>query len=1209
MKQFFRFFSLLALAAVTSLNVMAADWNIPLPQASQLVPGDTFAIRNVGMQCFIHSGEAYGTQATVNKDGDAALANGAFYWVCPKVETDDTFGEAYTLYDNSKGNATDCIWRQPADGNVGTGIKGCFVDAKKAIAFNQRAWTIKEVSTNKYTIQTPATVSEENNVSSPDLLYVEGEFLGVQTDHPSTWAESNAEGVTYGLYYDVVYADAPANCQWEFVPKAAVDIYKAKVTLADLIDQAAEHGIDVTSETALVNNPDATLEELQAAKAGLEKKMKDFDQYSFPEDITAGHIITPNPYQGNSTGWTVTDGDGKEASIGSSSQHGDYWIGEFWNAAGYKLAQKVNLPAGVYMLRAIALTRTDMKSSLAAGDAKVILAQVSKDEVNSRGGASIWFNAGNGVNEVTWIQAEDGDVEISITSDETTGDHWTVWSVFSLFDRGNSLTSYQKALADFVSNEWQPEFENATYTEDYFNAVDAAYAAADATPATSEEAIAAYKGITSALAALRQNVSLYNKLQEMVDEEGDIYEKYDGSMMTFDAFADVWYEAVSIFQDYDFTKTNEYLSDLISRYNEARDKLIEEISFNPTPGNTVDVLVNPGFKNATGTQSSFEGWTVNSSSSFQNNAGAVPVIEQWNSSSAMGTIDVYQNVYIPHAGAYQLRTKGWYRSTTDKAAHDKTEGYQEVNTYLYAAASSYKFHDIYEHPYTAEEKELYFPNGNQFEADGNIYPNNCTGANELFNNKEVTWYDMTADFLSYGDSIMLGVRGDNIPGYGWLIWDDMEVVYLGDDVATMQPIAQYAADDAKKYLEGIMSAKTLAALEACINGIENAASSEELLNAYKNIGQAVENAKASVKLYDRLMKANEKLGDDILKYSKSASDEALKAAEDLMAEMEAAINDGTIDDENVEAAIQRIIEADNALKMPKDIMSATDDDQKDLTGLIQNPTYFDEYNMVKTYEGWTDPDGLFSAQENPVIPVKDEIGFAEGWNTSFDLYQEITGLPEGTYRVCVNGLYRQVSTAAAAKTFQYHYAEAAGKLDLLNADAKKDVMETVERAKFYANGDSASFAPWIFIEDNADFQAVFKLGTDGDYYEYQDSITTPGTVEFYYYPNNREAAYNRVVQGYYDNELYCYVAADGKLRIGACNKSAESADWVPFTNWRLYYLGQESAHESTTGIRENDLTPAAIEAVYSIDGRRLNGLQKGLNIVIRNGKSSKVLVK
>ncbi|MCR5130117.1 MAG: hypothetical protein K6C10_01480 [Prevotella sp.] len=1208
MKRILRISALLLLAVFVGTSAKAAEWNIPEPQPSAMVPGDTFAIRNVGMQMFIYSGEAWGTQATVNSIGQEALAKGQYYLVSPVLENDETFGDAYTLYDNSKGNATDCIWRQPNDSRMGTGIKGCFVDATSEKAFSSRAWVINEVSTNKYTFQVPATCTEANNISA-DLAYVEGEFLGVQVDHPSTFAADNSEGVTYGLYYDVIYADAPENCQWEFINKKDIDIYAAKVKLAALIDEASELGLDVTAATALVNDPSATLEDLKAAYEELETLMQELDKYNHPAEITDGYIITPNPYQGNSTGWTVTDGDGQPADIGSSSKHGDYWIGEFWNAAGYKMAQTITLPAGVYMLRAIALTRTDMKSTLAAGEAKTILAQATSGEANSRAAAATWFESGNGVNEVTWIQAEEGDVEISITSDDTTGDHWTVWRNFSLFDRGNTVSSYQNAIADFISVEWQSEFTDAIFTEDYYHAVEDAYTAAETAPTTAEEALAQYNAITNALKELRENVSLYKKLQTMVDEEGDVYEKYDGSMMSFDAFAEVWYEAMSIYQDYDYTKTNEYLADLIERYNEAREALLEEINFNPTPGAAVDVLVNPGFKNGTGTQSSFEGWTVNSSSSFQNNAGAVPVIEQWNSASTTGVIDVYQKVYIPHAGAYQLRTKGWYRSTTDKTVHDTTEGYMEVNTYLYAAASKYKFHDIYDHPYTTDEKEIYFPNGNQFEGDGNIYPNNCTGANELFNNEEVTWYDMTADFLAYGDSIKVGVQGDDIPGYGWLIWDDMEVIYLGDDVETMQPIAQYAADDAKQYVDGIMSSEAREALQACINGIENAGSAEELLNAYKNIGDAVDNARASVKLYQRLINANEQLSDLILEYGESASEEALTAAENLMVEMESAIDAGSIKDEDVEAAIQRIIEAGNALKMPKDVMSATDDDPKDLTGLIKNPTYFDNYNIAVTSEGWTDPDGNFSAQGTPIQGINDEIGFAEGWNTSFDFYQDITGLPEGTYRVVVSGLYRQVSTTAHAKTFQYGYAEKLGVLDMLNEDAKTEVMEIVERAKVYANGDSVAFTPWIFIEDNDNFREAFSLGADGGYYEYQDSLTTPETVNYYYYPNDRTAAYSRVQQGFYDNEVYCYVADDGKLRIGACNKTAESADWVPFTNWRLYYLGQESSHESTTGVRETDLTPAAIEAIYSIDGRRLNSLQKGLNIVIRNGKSTKVLVK
>ena len=62
------------------------------------------------------------------------------------------------------------------------------------------------------------------------------------------------------------------------------------------------------------------------------------------------------------------------------------------------------------------------------------------------------------------------------------------------------------------------------------------------------------------------------------------------------------------------------------------------------------------------------------------------------------------------------------------------------------------------------------------------------------------------------------------------------------------------------------------------------------------------------------------------------------------------------------------------------------------------------------------------------------------------------------------------------------------------------------------------------------------------------------------------------------------------------------------TVWRLEYLGTESKYEGTTGVREIE-TEGTIEAVYSIDGRRQNSLQKGLNIIVVNGKAKKVMVK
>ena len=1219
MKQHLRFFAMLLLVALASTSAQARDWNIPAPQPSAFVEGDTFAVRNVGMQLFIHSAEAWGTQATVSTD-ENALANGKFYYVCPKATSDDTFGAGYVLYDNSKGWGTysHCIWRQPEDGQMGNGIKGCFVDNGTTKPFTQKAWTITEVSTNKYTISVPATCTEELNVAEA-LAYVEGEVLGVQLDHPSSWAANNADGVTYGIYYDVVYADQPANCQWEFINKKDLDIFTAKHKLAKLIDEEAEPlGIDATAEAALVNNPNATLAELNAAYDSLLKRISAADQYNHPTDVTKDYIFNNNPYQGGSDGWTVVDGSGEKADIGSSSKHGNLWIGEFWNAAGYKLSTKVTLPAGIYRMRAIALTRTNMKSTFQAGDASTLIVTID-NSVNSRAQAAAWFDAGNGVNDIMLLQGEEKEVEISITSDATTGDHWTVWRTFHILDCGASLDSYKKALADYCSNDWKPEFDGATYTESYYDAVDVAFNAASAGNFNSEaEVMAAYNKVMDALRDLRQNIADYKKIKNLLDEDGDIYNstKYDDSFESFEDFAEVWFEATNIFDTSDFTQTNEYLEDLYDRYVAARQQLINDMNDRPTEGREVDVLVNPSFKDKTGTQSSFEGWTVASSSSFQNNAGSVPVIEQWNSNSSTGVIDVYQMVNIPFQGAYKLVTKGWYRSTTTKATHDSEPAYMNVNTYLYAAASQYKFHDIYDHPYTAEEKEQYFPNGNSFEQDGNIYPNNCTGANELFNHPDVDWYDMEAEFLAFGEPVKLGVKGKDIPGYGWLIWDDMKVIYLGDTPEIMRPIAQYAANDANYLLDEKMAEATRDALLACIDGINNGTTKEELLTAYKNIGAAKEAAEASIEAYKKLQKELDKLNDLINKYGSAATPEAQSKADEVYNKYNDMYENGSIKDEDIDAAIAEMIKAGKGLLMPANIDEGSDSNPIEVTQLITNPTYFEDF--TSTLNGWTNVDGKAG-----VMTCEDVIGYAEGWNTSFDLYQDIEGLPEGTYRVTVDGLYRQQNSTVDLAITQKELADKYGKADKLgedyntyvtNPDADRSVWQRAEipaydpRGRFYANNDTAVFHRWADVA-NFDDAAKFEFSTgDDSHITFIDSISS-NTPQYYYFPTVRPAVYQHALGGFYANELYVTIAAGETLRIGACNKAAVGADWVPFSNWRLFYLGKDSEHK-TDGIEAiEERSMGEIQAIYTIDGRRINALQRGLNIVVRNGKAQKILVK
>ncbi len=898
MKQSF-FYLLLLIATFIGTSSFAADWNIPEPQPSTFVQGDTFAIRNVGLQMVIYRGEAWETQVCVNDKGQAAFAAGEYLLVAPTIDeaNTDTWGSYYILFDSFGTWGSHCICRQPGDGNLGYDIKGCFIDGYRTADPAALLWDIKPVGGNKYTIGVPPTVTEENGASM-NVAYVEGDFLGVQLDHPSRWAETNAEGLTYGVYYDVVYADKPENCQWEFINKKDIDVYNAKVELAKMCDDAAEVDINTADYAALVNNSNATLEEINAAIAELTAELKLADSWKYPTEITEGIIENPNPYHGSSAGWTVLDNEGKEVTSwrGASSKEGDWWIGEFWMAAGYSIHQTIHVPAGVYTLRCYALTRDYTNNAmLKVGDNQTHIIGVPSSVANNRSAAANLFAKGICANDISWVQLEEGDIEICLTADNTTGDHWLCWRNFQLFDRGVSLYSYQK-VAESLADGWENEFidENgeprSPLTQSYFDAVTSGTELIS-TSTDSESALAIYNMVKNALNDLRTNVFYYKELKAHTYDQNS--NKYDDSSDEIfggnEDFSDVWNEAQEIFIDEDYTKTNEYLENLYNRYMEARQNAIfGTIEATQSGGSVTAYIENPHFKNEDGTSSSFDGWTVGSSSTFQNNAGSLAVTEQWNGSNDTGTIDVYQEIAIRKVGAYRLKTKGWYQSNSNLETHDNEPDYQKVNTFLYAASSEYKFHDIYEHPYTPTEKQQYFPKGNCFGTGENIpwasyrapdtgesdedyiaaledygfetvYPRSCTGANELFNNPDVTWYDMTCDFLGLGlDSpVKIGVCGRNIPGYAWIMWDDFELIYLGDDLETIKGVLHSTIQEAANVLKNVsLSYEETQSLRNIINEAGDATTYNEVLEAYRNLSEAIITARETGDSYENNSFAN-----------------------------------------------------------------------------------------------------------------------------------------------------------------------------------------------------------------------------------------------------------------------------------------------------------------------------------------------------------------
>ena len=251
---------------------------------------------------------------------------------------------------------------------------------------------------------------------------------------------TNATGTNWGgnTYWNVFegetlpeagYSLEPAYV-WQLmeVTQEIVDLENALKTLKDIIangNALAEEQGDGSIAALDEINVDA-IETIDAANAAIVTAKQAIVAYIATietldgVDITDAVITNATPVN-NLDGWEGT-------TIGGH----DNGVAEYWNVSPAGFYQTITLPAGNYKLTAVALTRTDMHSTIYAGDNEVEIVTVGSGEVNSRAQAAAWFAAGNGVNEVYFTVGETSNITIGLKADETAGDHWTVWQSFKL---------------------------------------------------------------------------------------------------------------------------------------------------------------------------------------------------------------------------------------------------------------------------------------------------------------------------------------------------------------------------------------------------------------------------------------------------------------------------------------------------------------------------------------------------------------------------------------------------------------------------------------------------------------------------------------------------------------------------------------------------------------------------------------------------------
>jgi hypothetical protein len=196
----------------------------------------------------------------------------------------------------------------------------------------------------------------------------------------------------------------------------------------------------------------------------------------------------------------------------------------------------------------------------------------------------------------------------------------------------------------------------------------------------------------------------------------------------------------------------------------------------------------------------------------------------------------------------------------------------------------------------------------------------------------------------------------------------------------------------------------------------------------------------------------------------------------------------------------------------------------------------------------------------------------EKWNTAtFDVAQTLTNIPNGYYKISVQGFYRMGGdnnndATIAAKN------HAAG-TEMLNA-------------VFYANNEEKELMSIIG-------------GAQSNTFAHGNAFKTT----YGYVPQDMSSAAAAFTDGKYDQSIWVEVT-DGTLRLGVKKEYESTNDWTIFDNFRVVYYGVQQPNaieeiKATINSRTNDVYDLSGRLVRR-QGEGLEGLKAGIYII--NGK-------
>lgn len=161
----------------------------------------------------------------------------------------------------------------------------------------------------------------------------------------------------------------------------------------------------------------------------------------------------------------------------------------------------------------------------------------------------------------------------------------------------------------------------------------------------------------------------------------------------------------------------------------------------------------------------------------------------------------------------------------------------------------------------------------------------------------------------------------------------------------------------------------------------------------------------------------------------------------------------------------------------------------------------------------------------------------EAWHNATDYvhYITLTDLPNGTYKMNVQGYYREDWDDEETWT-------------------KYNAGEAPMRAQYFAGASTGTFRH-IASEE-------FETRDD-----YEGDWTTIEALGGLFIPNGQNAAASTFLDGRYQNEWIEAVVTDGTLTLGVIKREGSYHDWLVYDNVQLQYVSEATPEVDLTGIK------------------------------------------